>query len=513
MVALGRMPNLLDLEATWMNADLLEALIHLQKLERLSIARLQGSQPEGNPYFEPSFQGSKRIKELNMADSSQMTDSALVSITKTCPQIQVLTVSGNRCLTHEGLIRWCQQLSSTARHPPLSSQASPPYYYYSLNNPSLSIPKALQTKHEGMTELTTINFANCNRIQSEGFQALFECSHHLKHVNLMSTRVEDEALRVLSTRNLGLQSIILNCCAAISDQGLQMLLKFSRNLDSVSFLYCHRITVRVFFQTLWRCLGLKELRFSLNARHKDLIENGLELNGDPGQEQEDQGLSAASSVIAPSSKKLFHEAQLEFLIFGKPEADDIELSHAGANVVNSRGNGDDALALTDPHMDAAGMSSTSVQEYRQRLILAQIYRQIERLVCLQTLDMRDIHLPLDLDSGLARLGRLERLQVLELTGLDKPLGPAEVDWLVGVCDESSAYVSDKEVGQQHQTEVEVVQDVTKACELDNKHRHFHSLDTLVFKGGYSLSTPQLEKLRTSRPRLDVQLIQVKDHVS
>ncbi|KAI8606437.1 hypothetical protein EDD21DRAFT_360926 [Dissophora ornata] len=435
------MPNLTNLDATWMNADLLESLVHLQKLERLSISRLQGSQSEDNEFFEPSFQGSKRIKELNMADSSQMTDSALVSITRTCQQIRVLIVSGNRCLTHEGLIQWCDQLFS----PPLLPKT----------------PAGEISDFVPMTELTTINFANCSRIQSIGFQALFERSRHLQHVNLMSTRVGDEALQVLAAKNQGLRTVVLNCCVAISDAGLQTLLRDCRKLRAVSFLYCNRITVRVFFQNLWRCLGLKELRFSLNGWHVDLIERGIEgptpeveVNPSVILQHED----GFQGITAPQSH--YYEPHLEFMIFGKPELDD----------------------TTDHHTLTQGLepedSFSSMQEYRQRLILSRMYGQIERLCQLEILDMRNTHLPFDLASGLCRLGRLEKLQILEWTGLEQPLGPPEITWLTGT--------------------------VNKAAPLPSLHQ-------LVFKGGYSMSKELLRKLKDHRPNLEVQLTQLLDH--
>ncbi|CAO3563101.1 unnamed protein product [Mortierella alpina] len=494
VVALGRMPNLLDLEATWMNTDLLQALIHLQKLERLWIPRLQGSQSEENPYFEPSFQGSRRIKELNMADTSLMTDASLVSITKTCPHIEVLTVSGNRSLTHEGLIRWCEQLS-------LQSSTDGPASY--------SIFKTLDDPSTAMTALTTVNFANCNRIQSGGFQALFERSHHLQHVNVMSTPIEDDALRVLTTQNANLRSVILNCCARISDYGLQNLLRTSSQLESVSFLYCHRISVQVFFQTLWKCLGLRELQFSLNAVHKTLIENGLPISAghqSPGQHEaqdlQDAGMLIPPLALAGASSPRFHEPQLEYAIFGGPKEDDNEPLTGSEGTGTGTGTVNDTMDGLDPYVDAAGTCSDSVQEYRQRLISSQMYRQLERLTCLQTLDMRDINLPLDLRSGLARLGRLEQLQVLELTGLNQPLGLAEIDWLIGAS--GSAEMHAKRLSSPTD------QRAPRTSPLEGEHPGLPALKTLVFKGGYSLSRELFEKLKFARPLLDLHMIQVKD---
>ncbi|KAF9989025.1 hypothetical protein BGZ75_007821 [Mortierella antarctica] len=505
------MPNLLDLEATWMNTDLLQALIHLQKLERLWIPRLQGSQSEDNPYFEPSFQGSKRIRELNMADTSLMTDASLVSITKTCPHIEVLTVSGNRCLTHEGLIRWCEQLS-------LQQQSSTTNRGRRHASSSDSIPRTLvgdSRRYTAMTALTTVNFANCNRIQSEGFQALFERSHHLQHVNVMSTPIEDDALRVLAQHNANLRSVILNCCARLSDHGLQNLLRTSSKLESVSFLYCHRISVQVFFQTLWKCLGLKELQFSLNAGHKTLIENGLSISGhlNSGQQHEVQDLIQGSGsgtlipllapAMAPSSSSHFHEPQLEFAIFGGPEVEENEPPLHGVDREGAGAVSDTTMDGSDPYVDAAGACSDSVQEYRQRLISSQMFRQLERLTCLQTLDMRDIHLPLDLRSGLARLGRLEQLQVLELTGLDKPLGSAEIDWLIGTS--GTAALPEKQPPSPTDQSAP-----RTSSPVEGKHQGLPSLKTLVFKGGFSLSSELREKLKFARPLLDLHMIQVKD---
>ncbi|KAF9577265.1 hypothetical protein BGW38_007644, partial [Lunasporangiospora selenospora] len=110
---LAHTPNLIDLEATWISADLLESVVQLKRLERLSIPRLQGYHDYSH-FFSPSFRGSSRITHLNMADTDILTDETLYQITRACPYIQVLIVSGNRCLTEEGLLRWCDHLDAAS---------------------------------------------------------------------------------------------------------------------------------------------------------------------------------------------------------------------------------------------------------------------------------------------------------------------------------------------------------------------------------------------------------------
>ncbi|KAF9201843.1 Transcription factor COE1 [Haplosporangium sp. Z 27] len=475
---LRSLPNLIELHAPWMNADLLESLIYLQKLERLSISRLQGSQSEDNSYFEPSFQGSRRIRELCMADSNQMTDMALVNITKACPRIQVLVVSGNRCLTHEGLIQWCQHLSE-----PINCSGSVSSI---LDNLSIDTNPKIST---AMTELTIVNFSNCNRIQSIGFQALFERSRHLEDVNLMSTGVEDSALQALVSQNKGLKNINLNCCAAITDRGLQTILRTCNQLRAVSFLYCNRITAQVFFQDLWKCVDLQELQFSLNRWHVNLIENGqggpIVQNGDNGNQDQDQESLQENLHQIPfpgnsnHKRPAFSEPQLELMIFGEPELKDFEPNNTIVSPTSiTTETNHDAINYT---LHAHAASATTIQGYRQRLILSQIYRQIEQLVCLQTLDIRDFHLPLDIASGLERLGRLKQLEILRITGLEWPMGMSEVDWLMGK---------------------------SKDISYSNDVQPLPSLQQLVFKKGYGFSTGHLSILQEFRPQLKVELTQV-----
>ncbi|KAF9348234.1 hypothetical protein BGX26_000329 [Mortierella sp. AD094] len=486
------MPNLIDLEATWMNVDLLESLAYLQNLEKLTISRLQGSHSEDNTYFEPTFEGSKWIRELSMTDSSQMTDKALVSITRTCPRIQVLIVSGNRCLTQDGLIEWCQQLTLKATN---SSSLSTFDSLTLGTNPHLPAT---------MTELTTINFKNCGRIGSAGFKALFERSRHLEHVNLMSTWVEDDALQVLAAQNKGLQTIDLNCCAAISDRGLKNLLRTCTKLRTVSFLSCNRITAQVFFQGLWRCLELEELKFSLARWHVNLIENGP--SGTPVQQHSDNVNSSVGQddgqgepqespqepliALTNNGQPTFYEPQLEFMIFGGPELENTDDDNP-SDISNSNNNNGDASVASSTNTTptsnsdsaenpllAHAASSTTLQEYRQRLILAQVYRQIERLTFLQTLDIRDLRLPLDLASGLGRLGGLEQLKTLEFTGLEWPMGEPEVNWLVGPGLEQDSHSS--------------------------RVQPLPSLRQLAFKKGHGIPKEYLHKLKEYRPHLEVQ---------
>ncbi|KAG0004921.1 hypothetical protein BGZ80_004894 [Entomortierella chlamydospora] len=487
------MPNLVDLEATWMNVDLLESLPYLQNLERLTISRLQGSHSEDNTYFEPSFEGSRWIRELSMTDSGQMTDRALVSITQACPGIQVLIVSGNRCLTQDGLIEWCHRLTLKAKD---SGSLST---FDSLTLGTNPHPPTTTT------ELTTINFKNCGRIGSAGFKALFERSHHLEHVNLMSTWVEDDALEVLAAQNKGLQIINLNCCPAISDQGLKNLLRTCTKLRTMSFLSCNRVTAQVFFQGLWRCLGLEELRFSLARWHLNLIENGPSgapvqqhsdnvnpsVSQDDGQGETQESPQALLNALTNNNQPTFYEPQLELMIFGGPEpenADDDKPSNITDNTSNNNGGDSFASSInTTPMLNlesvetslhAYAASSTTLQEYRQRLILAQIYRQIERLTFLQILDIRDLRLPLDLASGLGRLGGLERLKTLEITGLESPMGEPEVNWLIG-----------------------------PGLEQDSHVRKVHplpSLRQLAFKKGQGIPKEYLHRLKEYRPHLEVE---------
>ncbi|KAI1319895.1 hypothetical protein EDD11_002569 [Mortierella claussenii] len=587
-------PNLRELDATWMNVDLLDALVSLQRLERLVISRLQGSQSEENPFFEPSFRGSSQIRQLHMADSSQMTDSALVSITRTSPFIEVLVVSGNQYLTHEGLIRWCQELSSSSSSSSSSLLCSLPsspaheqqhqqqQHYQGLNqNQVLNTPITRLSRQlnpvMGWTRLTQVNFKNCNRILSAGFQALFERSQNLQHVDLMSTRVDDEALETLAFQNKGLKSIVLNCCAAISDRGLQAVLRNCHLLEAISFLYCSRVTVQVFFQTLWKCLGLNELRFSLNSWHLHLIEHGLEQPGvqpataasTTSATQDTPEAPAMATSMVDLLQPLFYEPHLELTIFGGPETDPVDIVSAEASSPSSPA----STRSSSTHSSLSSLSSsstkrtsshlhpdvdhdphrhghpqrpppTSIQEYRQRLILAQLYRQIEQFTELKILDMRNIHrLPINMISGLGRLGRLRKLQDLEWTGLDQPLGPSEIDWLTGIHTATTTTTTTTTTAAVLQTSLEEALHPGTAARREERRVHGPSLPNepcasvvspssvepqpspswpmpvpmpmpmlqqLVFKGGYSLSSKLLKRLKAHRPQLNVQLTQVKD---
>ncbi|KAG0235978.1 hypothetical protein B0O80DRAFT_429885 [Mortierella sp. GBAus27b] len=463
------MPNLIELDATWMNVDLLESLEYLQKLERLSLVRLQGSMSSDNIYFEPSFKGSSRIKEFNMADSNPMTDSALASITSVCPKICVLNVSGNRFLTHKSLVQWCDHLAEQSNQDCYESGLDSRQTLRSGGVGAFIVPRLV-----GMTELTIINFANCNGIGPQGFQALFKRSRYLQDVNLMSTQIEDEGLQLLSDNNSGLHTLILNCCAGISDEGLKPVLRKSQHLKVVSFLYCNRITIKAFFGDLWGCLELEELRFSFSNRHADLIEHGItdEL---PANNPENEDQTQSISTFSPK----FYESQLELMIFGKPYSED---SNPGET-------------------DGVG-SLVTVQEYRQRLILTQFYRQIERFKQLQILDMRTIHLPVDLVSGFCRLEQLEKLQVLELTGLEQPLGPSEIAWLSGAAMSYGAEATSPESRESNEAQV---QDARSCQGVPLPH-----LQSLVFNKGRSMSSELLKQLKCYRPGLDVQLVQVTD---
>ncbi|KAG0356848.1 hypothetical protein BG005_004215 [Podila minutissima] len=498
--ALLNMPNLVQLDALWMNADLLESVIQLQHLERLSAPRMQGSHPDDHSYFLPSFTGSSKITHLDMSDSHLVHDKVLVQITRACPQIQFLALSGNHCLTHAGLIEWCNGDLHLADP---SSSSSPSSSTSDAQDPLITQPKLpLFT-----TSLTSINFSNCNKIETEGFEALFQHSHQLQDLNLMSTKVGDTALEILADNNKHLRSLVLTCCAAISAQGLSRILRTSRELESVSFMYCSRVSAMVFFQLpLWTCTRLRELRFSLNNRHLDWVENGLSAaesasmvamaqlldNGNNninnnnnnnttgsdanGQDAATVGDIHVTDLFAVEGSE-FHEPLFQHFIEGieipasSPSDDDDD----GDDKYSPRKSTDSTRSplLSSPVTPAP---PTTIQQYRQRMILSQLYRQIERLTHLHVLDMRDLHLPLDLDSGLWRLGSLRQLEMLEWTGLQAPLREQEVAWLTSGQDE----------------------------------RPLPALHQLLIKGGYGMSSAERAVLQAGRPDLDLQLIQVRE---
>ncbi|KAF9577421.1 hypothetical protein BGW38_007374 [Lunasporangiospora selenospora] len=128
-------------------------------------------------------------------------------------------------------------------------------------------------------------------------------------------------------------------------------------------------------------------------------------------------MTPVESIGGPDGEPQFHETLLEWMIFGQYK---------------------DPLAAVpfipqeDLNQSTPRPTSATVQMYRQQLVLSQIYRQIERLRKLEVLDLRDLNMPMNLHSGLWRLGRLERLRILELSGLDAPWGSAEVEWLTGM---------------------------------------------------------------------------------
>ncbi|KAF9384432.1 hypothetical protein CPB97_005682 [Podila verticillata] len=490
--ALLNMPNLVQLDALWMNADLLESVIQLQHLERLSAPRMQGSHPDDHSYFLPSFTGSSKITHLDMSDSHLVHDKVLVQITRACPKIEVLALSGNSCLTHAGLIEWCN--GNLHLSEPDSSSAQDPF----LAQPNLSL---------FTTSLTSINFSNCNKIETEGFEALFQHSHQLQDLNLMSTKVGDTALEILADNNKHLRSLVLTCCAAISAQGLSRILRTSRALESVSFMYCSRVSAMVFFQLpLWTCTQLRELRFSLNKRHLDWVENGLSAAEsasmvamaqllDSGNNNNNNNAAGDASTVTTTTQDTtgdihmmdlladegseFHEPLFQHFVEGfeipvSPSDDENDNETCRKSTDSTR-----SPLLSSP---VTSTPPTTIQQYRQHMILAQLYRQIERLTQLRVLDMRDLHLPLDLDSGLWRLGSLSQLEMLEWTGLQAPLREQEVAWLTSSSGGSSS----------------------------EEEKPLPVLRQLLIKGGCGMSSVERAALQAGRPELDLQLIQVRE---
>ncbi|KAF9404145.1 hypothetical protein BGZ94_004336, partial [Podila epigama] len=435
--ALLLMPNLLQLEAPWMNADLLESVLQLQHLEHLAVPRMQGSHPDEHSFSLLSFTGSNKITYLDLSDSHIAHDQVLVQIIRACPKIQVLALASNRCLTDAALREWCEGISGKDESMMETTNNSNNSNNNHLNHRPLSLLPS-----DKSTCLTSINFSNCNRIRTEGFEALFRHSHQLQDLNLMSTAVGDKALELLAENNARLRSLVVNCCAAISAHGLSRILQTSQHLESVAFLFCSRVSAKVFFQTpLWACVRLKELRFSLNKQHLTWIEHGLNpvenekmaalvallfggggRNGG-GSEGEGEGEGEGAENDGNNADEI-HEPLFQYFVNG------IDKENAG-NISSNAPADESTLEETMLDPEVSSSRPLTIQDYRQRLVVSQFYRQIERLTELKLLDMRDLHLPFRIESGLWRLARMARLERLEISGLEAPLGPQEIGWLVG----------------------------------------------------------------------------------
>ncbi|KAF9438392.1 hypothetical protein BGZ76_008172 [Entomortierella beljakovae] len=353
--------------------------LEIGKLERLVISNLQGSQSVENNFFEASFRGSEQIKELCITGSNLITNRALVGITNTCPNISVMDLSGDTCLTEAGLSEWCQQLKLASVY----------------------------------TKLTTLNFANCNRIRTEGFEALFKQSRNLVHEP-------------------------------------------------------------------WRCPQLQELRFSFNGWHLDLIQRGLSsptLNLGVMKKIHPSILENSRRLYNDhsNSEEAFHDPYLEHFIFGGLENDISETKSTSQSLNDPAPNNSIPDALLNSSNHSLHTSSATKTEYRQRLVLAQIYQQIEQLTRLQILDVRGIRLPLNIASGFGRLGALENLKTFECHGLITPMGESEVDWLIGL---------------EHGNDL-CTQPLPK-------------LTKIAFKNGHGIPKQYLQKLGEHRPLIELE---------
>lgn len=178
----------------------------------------------------------KNLRMLSLSRCALLSDEALQSIAKICPELRALEVDGCPLLSDAGVIeisQGCRELS-----------------YINLDACINVTDQGLSQIIEHCTKLRYANFAHNVRFHGSAFLTLPNAQHdvvllvhqHLRSLDLSyCSCVADEALRWIAESLLSLEDLCLSGCTSLTDVGVGSL-PLAQKLQKLNLNGCHRLT-------------------------------------------------------------------------------------------------------------------------------------------------------------------------------------------------------------------------------------------------------------------------------
>lgn len=190
---------------------------------------------------------------LPNCDWSSITNASLASIGQFCNGLLKITVGGNHTITDIGIaamVKGCCHLDTI-----------------SIDGCQNITKNALTAIGENCKELTSFSLMNCPCVTDSGIAAVVRKCSHLSKISLRScTWLTNSSLACIGQSCHGLTSITLYM-TAISDQGIDHLVRGCPFLETIDIQYCAKLTNATMTSIADNCHQLKNLSMKINTFH------------------------------------------------------------------------------------------------------------------------------------------------------------------------------------------------------------------------------------------------------
>ncbi len=119
------------------------------------------------------------------------------------------------------------------------------------------------------TQLTSINFSQCMRLENEAIESLTKNNRNLTEINLSNTKISDEGVCSIGYYCPNLTTLNINRCMKVSDYGIQTLCSNCIQLTALCAEYVTYITDKS-MEYLAQCTQLKVLHITNNTNIRNL---------------------------------------------------------------------------------------------------------------------------------------------------------------------------------------------------------------------------------------------------
>jgi len=220
-----------------------------------------------------SISQSKRLQVMKLEGNNRITDSAIRSLVRSCPDLRHLYLAECQRLTDLSLkalgfcknltvanVADCVRLSDTGLRYIVEGHSGPKLRELNLTNclrvSDVSVLRIVQR----CTTLTYINLSYCEHVTDAGVE-LLGMIPSLISVDISGCFVQDQGISALGN-NPKLKDIIIAECINVSDIGMQKLVQHTRDLENLDVSECKLLTDHSIKSLAFCCRRLRTLNIS-----------------------------------------------------------------------------------------------------------------------------------------------------------------------------------------------------------------------------------------------------------
>ncbi|GMJ15664.1 EIN3-binding F box protein 1 [Hibiscus trionum] len=185
------------------------------------------------------------LKSLSVRNCPGFGTRSLAMVSKVCPQLQHLDLSGLYGITNAGLLPLLESCEAGLVKVNLSGCL----------NLTDEVVLALTRLHRETLEV--LNLDCCRKITDASLVAIADNCIFLSELDVSRCAITDSGVAALScAEQLNLQVLSLSCCSKVSNKSMPLLKKIGKTLVGLNLQHCNSISSRsieLLVETLWRC--------------------------------------------------------------------------------------------------------------------------------------------------------------------------------------------------------------------------------------------------------------------